>query len=95
MYGKGKDVADIDCEVLEGRYGKLEEFEYKAGADFEPVIYEVRPLIRFVQPKFEGDCIHVFAFLDIDYHNGVHMEFKLKKEDGKYRVVSYQGQVRY
>ncbi|MEE0996897.1 MAG: hypothetical protein U0L74_05920 [Paludibacteraceae bacterium] len=95
VYGKGKDVADIDCEALEGRYGKLEVFEYKAGADFEPVEYDVRPLIRFVQPKFEGDCIHVLAFLDIDYHNGVHMEFKLKKEDGKYRVVSSLRRVKY
>ena len=94
VYGKGKDVADIDdCEALEGRYGKCEVFEYKAGADFEPVIYEVRPLISFFQPKFEGDCIHVLALLRIDYHIRVHMEFKLKKEDGKYRVVSYQGQV--
>ena len=95
VYAERKAVADINCEALEGRYGKYEEFEYKAGADFESVKYEVRPLIRFSQPKFEGDCIHVFAFLDIDYHNGVHMEFKLKKEDGKYRVVSYQGRVRY
>ena len=92
VYGKGKDVADIDCEALEGRYGKCEVFEHKE-AGFEPVIYEVRPLISFVQPKFEGDCIHVFALLRIDYHIRVHMEFKLKKEDGKYRVVSYQGQV--
>ena len=95
VYEKRKAVADIDCEALEGRYGKYEEFEYKAGADFEPVEYDVRPLIRFVQPKFEGDCIHVFAFLYIDYHNGVHMEFKLKKEDGKYRVVSSLRRVRH
>ncbi len=95
-YEKGEAVADIDdCEALEGRYGKYEVFEYKAGADFEPVEYDVRPLISFVQPKFEGDCIHVFAFLFIDYHNGVHMEFKLKKEDGKYRVVSSLRRVKY
>ena len=95
VYGKGKDVADIDCEALEGRYGKCEVFEYKAGADFEPVEYDVRPLIRFFQPKFEGDCIHVFALLYIDYHIEVHMEFKLKKEDGKYRVVSSLRRVKY
>ena len=93
VYAERKAVADINCEALEGRYGKFEEFEYKAGADFEPVKYSVRPLIRFFQPKFEGDCIHVFAFLDIDYNTGVAMDFKLTKEDGKYRVVSYQRRV--
>ncbi len=94
VYAKGKAVADIDCEALEGRYGKYEVFEHKE-AGFEPMEYEVRPLIRFVQPKFEGDCIHVFALLYIDYHIRVHMEFKLKKEDGKYRVVSSLRRVRY
>jgi hypothetical protein len=93
-YEKGEAVADIDCEALEGRYGKCEVFEHKE-AGFEPVIYEVRPLIRFFQPRFEGDCIHVLALLYIDYHIRVHMEFKLKKEDGKYRVVSSLRRVRY
>ena len=94
-YEKGEAVADIDdCEALEGRYGKYEVFEYKAGADFEPVKYSVRPLIRFYLPlKLEGGCIRVLAWLDIDYNTGVAMDFKLTKEDGKYRVVSYQRRV--
>lgn len=94
VYAERKAVADIDCEALEGRYGKYEEFEYKAGADFEPVKYEVRPLIRFYLPlKLEVGCIRVLAWLDIDYNTGVAMDFKLTKEDGKYRVVSYQRRV--
>ena len=94
---KGKGDVDIDCEALKGRYGKFEVFEYQVGEDFEPVEYAVRPLIIFSQPRFEGEEIFVSVRLDIiDYlHLAVMMNFKLKKEDGKYRVVSSQRRVRY